>query len=79
MAIVRVGPGARWLADSIPVRGRVSDGNDQIVSISVSGQRWFERLVIQASPDAEVLSPQDLRDGVRDTAARTLGRYQPTV
>ena len=79
VAIVRVGPGARWLADSIPVRGRVSDGNDQIVSISVSGQRWFERLVIQASPDAEVLSPQDLRDGVRDTAARTLGRYQPTV
>ena len=79
VATVRVGPGARWLADSIPVRGRISDGDDQVVAISVLGQRWFERLIIQASPDAEVVSPQELRDAVRQSAERALRRYQPTV
>ena len=79
VAMVRVGVGARWLADSIPVRGRRADGSDQLVAISVSGQRWFERLIIQASPDAEVLSPADLREGVRLSAQRVLARYQPTV
>lgn len=75
-ATVRVGKAARWLADSIPVRGRIADGDSQYISLSVSGVRWFERLIMQASPDAEVLGPQHLRDGVRDTATRILERYR---
>ena len=79
-ALVVLGPDARWVADSVPITGRhVEDDGRIVVSLSVLSTLWFGRLLLQAGPDATVLSPGDLVDCGRETARRVLRRYEPTV
>jgi proteasome accessory factor C len=78
--MVRVAPSARWVADSIPVLARVvNDQGEATVAISVSGQRWFERVLLQAGLDVTVLAPEEMVGSASSAAERVLRRYQPTV
>ncbi len=80
VAILEVRPSARWVADSIPVLARRSeDDGVMVVAISVSGERWFERLMLQAGRGVSVLAPPELQGVATQAAARTLARYSPTV
>lgn len=80
VAILEVRPSARWVADSIPVLARRMEGDGVVlVAVSVSGERWFERLMLQAGQGVSVLTPPELRGVAAGAAARTLARYQPTV
>ena len=75
IALVEVGPGAAWLADSIPVVGReVADGTT-LISVAVSGPAWFRRVLLQAGPDAVVVGPSDLLGEAAAAAAEILARY----
>ena len=80
VTIIEVGPGARWMADSIPVLARRSAGEDGVViALSVSGPAWFERIMLQAGPDAVVVGPEPQLSVAKDAALRVLSRYRPTV
>jgi len=76
VAIIKVQPGARWVADSIPILGRrLEDDGSVTVAISVSGSRWFERLLLQAGPDVTVMGPPSLTRSASEAASRVLEVY----
>ena len=80
IAILQVTPAARWMADSIPLRARrFEEDGSAFVAVSVSGGRWFERLLLQAGLGATVCSPPALASVARDAAERVLERYHATV
>ena len=80
IAFVRVGPEAAWLADSVPILGRRAEADGSVlVSLSVSGRAWFERVLLQAGPHAVVVAPEALLDIAADAASRLKARYEPTV
>jgi len=74
---LRLGPGAQWVAESVPVRavGRASDGSVTDVVLDVSGLAWFERLLLQLGPDARVLQPPQWIGLAAEAARRVLARY----
>lgn len=47
-----------------------------IVRIEVGDPEWFGRLLLRLGPDAEVLSPPELRDAAAQVARRALKRYE---
>ncbi len=67
---VRLGPTARWVPESVPVRTVAQDGNGRItdVVLDVAGMAWFERLLLQLGPAARVVRPPELT-GLAATAA----------
>ena len=73
---VRVSPRALWIADSIPIEGRrdESDGGATI-AVSVSGRSWFERILLQAGQDAQVLGPEEWVPLPSHAAKRILEQY----
>jgi proteasome accessory factor C len=75
---LRLGPGAQWVPESVPVRGVVRDDDGVVtdVVLDVSGMAWFERLLLQLGPDARVVSPPELSGLAADAARRVLARYQ---
>jgi proteasome accessory factor C len=75
---LRLGPGAQWVPESVPVRGVVRDGEGTVtdVVLDVSGMAWFERLLLQLGPDATVVSPPSLTGLAADAARRVLARYR---
>jgi proteasome accessory factor C len=75
---LRLGPGAQWVPESVPVRGVVRDATGKVtdVVLDVSGMAWFERLLLQLGPDARVVSPPSLTGLAADAARRVLSRYQ---
>lgn len=75
VALVEVGPGAAWLVDSIPVLGRESLGEATLISVAVSGPAWFQRVLLQAGPDAAVVAPVGLLGVAADAAVEILKRY----
>ncbi len=74
---LRLGPGAQWVPESIPVRavGRDESGRVTDVVLDVSGMAWFERLLLQLGPEARVVSPPELTGLAADAARRVLARY----
>ena len=74
---LRLGPGAQWVAESVPVRavGRGPDGTVTGVVLDVTGLAWFERLLLQLGPDAHVLQPPQWTGLAADAARRVLARY----
>jgi proteasome accessory factor BC len=76
---LRLGPGAQWVPESVPVRTvtRSEDGVVSDVVLDVSGFAWFERLLLQLGPAAEVVSPLSLTGLAADAARRVLLRYEP--
>jgi len=75
---LRLGPGAQWVPESVPVRRVVRNAGGMVtdVVLDVSGMAWFERLLLQLGPDATVVSPPSLTGLAADAARRVLVRYQ---
>ncbi len=76
--VLRVGPAAQWVAESIPVRGtrRAADGSVCEVVLDVGGMAWFERLLLQLGTEAQVLSPPELVDLAASAAQKVLRLYE---
>ena len=74
---LELGPGAGWVAKSIPVRQvhRDPDGEVTGLVVDVAGLAWFERLLLQLGPAARVVSPPELTGLVAEAARRVLERY----
>jgi predicted DNA-binding transcriptional regulator YafY len=75
---LELGPGARWVAETVPVRQvrRTPDGTVTGVVLDVSGLAWFERLLLQLGPEARVVRPPDLTRLAAEAARRVLARYE---
>ena len=73
---LRLHPGARWIAEYYATTD-VRELDDATVEVTLPSRRlpWVARLVLRVTPDAEVLSPPELRELVRTTARETLARY----
>ncbi len=74
---VHLGPGARWVPESVPVRAVAHDEDGTVtdVVLDVSGMAWFERLLLQLGPAARVVSPPELTGLAAAAAQRVLERY----
>ena len=68
---------AQWVPESVPVRAlaRDADGLVTDVILDVSGMAWFDRLLLQLGPAAQVVSPPELTGLAADAARRVLARY----
>jgi predicted DNA-binding transcriptional regulator YafY len=55
---LHLGPGAQWVAESVPVRSvvRSPEGSVTDVVLDVAGMAWFERLLLQLGTEAHVVS-----------------------
>ena len=75
---VRLGPSARWVPESVPVRTVTRDGDGRLtdVVLDVAGMAWFERLLLQLGPAARVVRPPELTGLAADAARRVLARYR---
>jgi predicted DNA-binding transcriptional regulator YafY len=73
---VALGPTAAWLADAdgVDLVGDLDDGRT-VVRLAVASTAFLSRLLLQAGTDAEVLSPEALRDAGSRAAIRVLARY----
>jgi len=69
---------AQWVAESVPVRDiqRRRDGTVSDVVLSVAGMAWFERLLLQLGPEAEVVRPAELQDLAARAARQVLAVYE---
>jgi predicted DNA-binding transcriptional regulator YafY len=78
---LRLGPGAQWVPESIPVRGVRREGDGQVseVVLDVGGLAWFERLLLQLGTEAQVVSPPELTDLAARAAERLLRKYQKPI
>jgi predicted DNA-binding transcriptional regulator YafY len=64
------------VADSVPVLDlEPTDDGGAIVTLAVGGPAWFERLLLQAGPQARVLQPADWADIGVEAARRVLSLY----
>jgi proteasome accessory factor C len=77
MATLRLPATAAWVAETYPVAdaNRQPDGS-LVVRLPVAGERWLERLLVRAGPEAAVLAPPEWADLGRAAAARLLARYR---
>jgi predicted DNA-binding transcriptional regulator YafY len=75
---LRLGPGAQWVAESVPVQAllRGDDGLVTDVVLSVAGMAWFERLLLQLGDEASVVRPEELVDLGARAARKVLSVYQ---
>jgi predicted DNA-binding transcriptional regulator YafY len=78
---LHLGPGAQWVAESVPVRSvvRSPEGSVTDVVLDVAGMAWFERLLLQLGTEAHVVSPPELRDLAARAAQRVLRVYQKDI
>jgi proteasome accessory factor C len=76
LAILRLGPEARWVTEYYPVE-TAEEGEDggMLVRLRVGDPAWLVRLMLRLGGTAELLEPSALADEVRNTARRALGRY----
>jgi proteasome accessory factor C len=74
---LRVDRTAQWVAESIPVRSvsSTADGAVADVVLDVAGMAWFERLLLQLGPSAQVVRPDDLTDLAARAAQKVLEVY----
>jgi predicted DNA-binding transcriptional regulator YafY len=70
-----LGPGAAWVADTVPVLEVAQRGDGREVVMAVGGRAWLERLLLQLGPEARVLDPPDLRSAGAEAARRLLRHY----
>ena len=70
-----LGPGAAWVADTVPVLEVATGTAVTEVTLAVGGTAWLERLLLQLGPGARVLDPPELRGAGAAAARRVLRRY----
>jgi predicted DNA-binding transcriptional regulator YafY len=74
---LELGPGAAWVLDSVPILDSAALAGGGIeVTLAVGGTAWFERLLLQAGPEARVVGPSEWQDVGRRAAERVLARYR---
>ncbi|HVB91147.1 MAG TPA: WYL domain-containing protein [Acidimicrobiales bacterium] len=78
---LHLGPGAQWVAESVPVRAvrRAPDGSATDVVLGVAGMAWFERLLLQLGHGSYVVSPPELTSLAAEAARRVLHVYQKDI
>ncbi len=73
---LRLNPAARWVAEYYETAERTELDDGRLdVSLPAGRLEWLERLLLRLGPDAEILSPEGLKDRVRELAVRTEKRY----
>lgn len=74
-ARLRLGPGARWVADYYPCEQVTEYGDGLEIALRVADPRWIQRLVLGLGAEAEVLEPLELAQAVRAEAGAALQQY----
>ncbi len=72
---LRLGPGARWVAEYYVVTEAEERDGSLEVALPTKDLAWAAKLVLRLGGEARVLEPQELRSLTKDLAARTLERY----
>jgi proteasome accessory factor C len=74
---LRLRPGARWIAEYYATVDAEEHGDGSIeVTLPAARLTWVAGLLLRVGEDAEVLSPPEAVEAVRELAARTLARYR---
>jgi proteasome accessory factor C len=74
---LRLRPDARWVAEYYETaRETELEGGELEIELPAGRLEWLDRLLLRLWPDAEVQEPPELRDRVRELAARTRDRYR---
>ena len=73
---LRLSPAAAWVPEAVPAESvtELSGGVTEVV-LTVSEPAWFERLLLQLGPEAEVIDPPEFTRAGADTAQKVLARY----
>lgn len=76
---LRLGPGARWVAEYYPTQ-RVEETGDGSLEVELRASRleWVARLLLRVGTEAQVIGPDLLKDRVKALAGPTRERYQVT-
>jgi proteasome accessory factor C len=76
VATVVLPPSAAWVAETYPVLGVAEEAGGRVrIRLAVSSERWLERLVLRAGPEAEVVEPEAWAGLGPSAARRLLARY----
>jgi len=76
--VLDLAPSAAWVADAYPVEGVTPlDGDGLRVRLAVTGEAWFERLLVGLGPQVTVIeAAPELRDAGSRAGRRILDRYR---
>lgn len=74
--LVRLAPGAHWVAEYYPVTDRTPDGDHLLVTMPSSTEGFMQRLVLRLGGDVEVVDPASLRASVAGHARSALAAYR---
>jgi proteasome accessory factor C len=75
-AVVVLPPSAAWVTETYPVEEVTEEPDGRLrVRLAVFHERWLERLLLRAGPEAAVVTPPEWTDLGRRAAARLLERY----
>jgi proteasome accessory factor C len=76
---LRLGPDARWVGEYYATDEALELGDGRLeVSLPAARLEWIARVVLRLGRDVEIITPQVLKDRVRDLAHRTKKRYVET-
>jgi proteasome accessory factor C len=75
LVTLRLGRGARWVAEYYPCERVEESADGWLVSLRVTDLAWARRLVLRLGPEVEVLAPGELAEAVRAQAAAALDGY----
>jgi proteasome accessory factor C len=73
---LRLGPGARWVAEYYEVEGTRRRDGELEVSLPTKDLAWVAKLVLRLGGEVAVLEPRELADLARRTAEETLRLYR---
>jgi proteasome accessory factor C len=74
---LRLRPGAMWITERYPMLdvGEMDSQGWVPVTLAVVSSGWLERLLLRLGPEADVISPLDLRVEIRSAALKILQVY----
>ena len=77
LVTLELGPGAAWIREVVPFENEkeLPDGRFRF-ELRTPHFAWLVRLLLTAGEAATVVDPPELRDAVREAAARALARYE---
>ncbi|MDP9407099.1 MAG: WYL domain-containing protein [Actinomycetota bacterium] len=73
--VLRLGPGARWVADYYPAESVAEEGQSLLVALRTPDTAWVRRLVLRLGGAARVLEPAALAAEVASAARTALSAY----
>ncbi|MGH2722949.1 MAG: helix-turn-helix transcriptional regulator [Actinomycetota bacterium] len=73
---LRLGPGARWVAEYYQPERVTERGGQVEVTLPTKDLAWVAKLVLRLGGQAEIVDPPELLDLTREVARETLDRYR---